>query len=711
MNKYVRLLSGLLVVGLIVVLAGCGTKERSEFFPVSPRVVSGIQDFSFSGLEDDHLFFGDWGGIEFDGKNFRTLHGEGGGLRFETLSREARMLYLTVRTGRRSTLSVSLNGRKIKEVPTGANREGHHKILLPKKLLRPDENRLSIQNQQLEPVKIYRLRLIPARLVNKYKYPEGGEVDEIVLPARLSYFLWAQADTFELSFDKPVRHISLSLFDEQGKIREFPFKNKGKVNIDLSPWQDRMVKLTLHLKDSHKIVRIKTSGFGRRKTKGKKNDPIARVEKQWLNSGGQYNVLLLLLDSARPDRFSAYGCERRTTPHIDRLARHALVFSRASAEAAYTLASTASLFSGLPPDYHNAVSNYYGGLNTDIDTLAEMYRRKDYFTAAVSAIPYCGRAFNMQQGFDEFIELFKGKEQALAEEFVPHFKKLVARAQKEQKKFFIYLHIREPHIDFLMKPPFFGAFHQGYETYPSPDFLKRLKDIYFGTGKYRNRHYTAEDIALLSDSYDENLLSADAAVGQILTVLAEEGLSDRTVKIVLADHGEGLNEHGLIGHNVVLYREGLDIPLIIDIPGLTESKITVDYPVSTTDLSAALMQAVGQSSPSRPFQPAGGLFQPVNRKLLIARSIFFARFFPFYVLQQGKYRCLIPFPRSARKIRLYDIDNDPAEKNRLNRPFVQEYFYFQLQNFFRRKKNVQSIPQKTDFKKEDLDSLKSLGYL
>jgi arylsulfatase A-like enzyme len=711
MNRYVKFLSGLLVVALIVGFSGCGGKEQRTFLPVSPRLVSGIQDFSFSGLEDDHLFFGDWGGVEFDGKNFRTLHAKGGGLRFETLSSETRMLHLSVRTERRSTLSVSLNDRKIKELATGANRQSLHKILLPRRLLRLDENRLSIQNRQSEPVKIYRLRLIPARLVNKYKYPQGTEVEEIVLPARLSYFLWPQADTFEISFDKPVQHILLSLADEQGKIREFPFKNKGKVNIDLIPWQDKMVKLTLQLKDPHKIVRIKTSGFWRRKAEREKSDPIAKVEKQWLERGGQYNVLILLLDSARPDRFSAYGCERQTTPHIDRLAQNALVFSRANAEAAYTLASTASLFSGLPPDYHNAVSNYYGGLNSDITTLAEMYRRKEYFTAAVSAIPYCGKAFNMQQGFDEFIELFKSKEQALAEEFVPQFKKLVARAQKEEKKFFIYLHIREPHIDFLMKPPFFGAFHQGYESYPNLDFLKRLKEIYFGHGKYRNRDYGAEDIALLSDSYDENLLSADAAVGQILTVLAEEGLSEQTVKIVLADHGEGLNEHGLIGHNVVLYREGLEIPLIIGIPGLTEGKTTVDYPVSTTDLSAALMRAVGQSPPPGPPQSAGGLFQPVKRRLLIGRSIFFARFFPFYVLRQGQYRCLIPFPRSARESRLYDIDTDPAEKIRLDRPFVQEYFYFQLQNFFSQKKNVQSLPRKTDFKKEDLDSLKSLGYL
>lgn len=677
--------------------------------PVDPQVISGIQQISLSSLEDDAYFFGDWGGIEFDGKNYRTLHAGGGGIRLEILYPETRMLFLTVRGEKESTIAVSLNNRKIKELPIPTTRESTHKILLPKRLLIPGENRISLRNLQDSVLKIYHLSSLPSPLVNKYNVK--GKIDEMALPARLTYYLWPRDETFEIIFDKPIQKISAVLVDQHDQFKSFNYKNRREIHLDLGPWQDKILKIDVLLEDPHKMVKIKASGYRHRKNDVDRNSRLEEIEKRMIAGTGQYNILVILLDSARPDRFSTYGYQRPTTPHIDRLAGHSMIFTRAYAEANYTLASTASLFSGLPPDYHNAVSNYYGGLHPNIETLAEVYRKNGYFTAAVSAIPYCGRAFHMEQGFDEFIELFKGEDQAMAEEFIPHLQTLLERAQQERKKFFIYLHIREPHIDFAMKPPFFGTFHQNYESYPNPEFRQRLKEIYFGTGRYRDRKYSATDIGLLSDSYDENLLSADNAVGNILSLLEEKGLDRRTVRIVTADHGEGLNEHGLIGHNVILYREGMQIPLIVNIPGITENKIIVCHPVTTTDLTATLRQLAGPPDGAEKINPAKGLFYRQQRKLLIGRTIFFSRLYPFYVLQEGGYRCIIPFPRSAREIQLYDIDTDPGEKMSLEQPLIKEYFYFRLQNFFRRKDTFHLVPRKADLKSHDLESLKSLGYL
>ena len=708
--KQVNLPLFLLVWTILAVAAagGCGGRQSSEFIPIYPDIASPLKQISFLTLADDNLFSGDWGGVEFDGKNFRTLHGNGGiGFNFPEAPVSSLMLRFTAKGSSALDLKLALNGTLLKTITLKEAALNEHKVLLSKKLLSAGLNKIHIQIPEKTAVKFYNWGVTPARMLNKTK---GTGIDSIVAPAQLDYRLWPRRDTFTAEFDQPVKRIEITISDEGGQLYSHTLENRDKVSLDLDEWKDRLISLSLRLKDSPKIIRLKSSGV-HRIPEPQADQPLEMVQEQLEQKFAQYNILVLLLDSARADRFSTYGYRRTTTPNIDKLAQSSLVFTEAYAEAAYTLASTGSLFSGLAPDFHNAVSNYYGGLPSQIETLAETYQAAGYRTAAVSAIPYCGSTFNMHQGFDTFIELFKDKKQPLAEEFLPHFQRIVEDAQQNGKKFFTYLHIREPHIDFLMEPPFFGSFHKGYETYPNEPFLKRLKEIYFATGDYKDRNYSAEDIALLADSYDENLMKADHEVARLLGVLKEKKLDQSTIVVILGDHGEGLNEHRQIGHNTILFREGLHIPMIIHVPGITAAKIEVPYPVSTTDLTGTLKWLATAASKSTASASSKGLFNRINRKLLIARTIFFSRFYPFYSLQEGSYRMIVPFPLSSRSASLFDVEKDPGETTGVENAFVKEYFLFQLRNFFRRKNSFQLGPRKTTLKQSEIESLKSLGYL
>jgi arylsulfatase A-like enzyme len=692
----------------VVAAGGCGGKQSSEFIPIYPDIASPLKQISFLTLVDDNLFAGDWGGVEFDGKNFRTLHGNGGiGFNLPEAPVSSLMLRFTAKGSSALELKLALNNTPLKTIKLKKATLGEHKVLLSKKLLSAGSNKIGIQIPEKTAVKFYSWGVTPARMLNKTK--EVGN-NSMITPAQLDYRLWPQQDTFAAVFDQPVKQIEITISDEAGTLDSQTLENRDKVNLDLDEWKNRLISLSLRLKDSPKIIRLKSSGI-HRVPEPQADQPLEMVQEQLEQKFGQYNILVLLLDSARADRFSTYGYQRATTPNIDKLAQSSLVFTKAYAEAAYTLASTGSLFSGLAPDFHNAVSNYFGGLPSQIETLAETYKAAGYRTAAVSAIPYCGSTFNMHQGFDTFIELFKDKKQPLAEEFLPHFQRIVEDAQQNNKKFFTYLHIREPHIDFLMEPPFFGSFHEGYETYPNEPFLKRLKEIYFATGDNKDRNYSPEDIALLADSYDENLLKADHEVARLLGVLKEKKLDQSTIVVILGDHGEGLNEHRQIGHNTILFREGLHIPMIIHVPGITAAKIEVPYPVSTTDLTDTLKRFVAPGSRSPADVSFKGLFKRINRRLLIARTIFFSRFYPFYSLQEGSYRIIIPFPQSSRPTSLFDVEKDPGETDAIENQFVKEYFLFQLRNFFRHKNTFQLGPRKTTLKQSEIESLKSLGYL
>ena len=602
-------------------------------------------------------------------------------------------------------LKLLLNETILKTITIKEAALTEHKVLLSKKLLIAGANKIAIHIPEKTAVKFYAWAVTPARLLNK-----GIDEHSIVTPARLDYRLWPKNDTLEAVFDKPIKRIVATVSNRNGVVHSQTFENQTAIRLDLQEWKDEIITVSLQLHDRQKIIRLQSSGI-HRVPEPVGDQPLEAVHEKLAQTFDRYNTLVILLDSARADRFSTYGYKRSTTPNIDRLADSSLVFSDAYAEAAYTLASTGSLFSGLAPDYHNAVSNYYGGLPSQVETLAETFKAKGYHTAAVSAIPYCGSTFNMHQGFDTFIELFKDKKQPLAEEFLPHFQRIIADTQKNKQKFFTYLHIREPHIDFLMEPPFFGSFHKGYETYPNEPFLKRLKDIYFAAGDYKSRKFSEEDIALLSDSYDENLLKADHEVKRLLDVLKTKKIDNNTIVVILGDHGEGLNEHQLIGHNTILFREGLHIPMIVHIPGITAAKIEVPYPVSTTDLTATLKQLVAAKSKPISKPASKGLFRRMNRKLSIARTIFFSRFYPFYSLQEGSYRTIVPFPLSMRSASLFDIKKDPAERSSIEDSFVQEYFLFQLRNFFRNKNSLRLNPKKTTLEQSEIESLKSLGYL
>jgi membrane-anchored protein YejM (alkaline phosphatase superfamily) len=260
------------------------------------------------------------------------------------------------------------------------------------------------------------------------------------------------------------------------------------------------------------------------------------------------NILVILLDAARPDHMSCYGYHRDTTPHIDRLAENGFRFDNVFAEAAYTLASTGTLLTGLPPDVHGVVSAFFSSLSYDITTLPELLQQKGYVTAALTSNPFFGRAYNYQQGFDHFVELFEEKRTVSGHDFLAPFEKLVKGFKN--KPFFMYLHLREPHAPYDMPEPFLGKYQKKF-AHRTPSLQKEANRILAAENK------NLSELQFMTDVYDENLAYADHIVGKLHEILNKNQQSDNTLTIITSDHGEGLGEHELLGHNVVLHREGI----------------------------------------------------------------------------------------------------------------------------------------------------------
>lgn len=257
------------------------------------------------------------------------------------------------------------------------------------------------------------------------------------------------------------------------------------------------------------------------------------------------NVVLLIVDDLRADRLGAYGNARAATPNFDALARESVVFERAYAQAGWTLPSVSSILTGLYPTVHGArralASDWPrrlsrgrlrlqpgNSLPESRVTLAAALRRNGYRTEAVVSCPFGDPLFGFANGFDEYWS-GGGAFSDVNAELSRRLERLRAR-----EPFFLYVHVVDAHVG--------GG--EGAEGDVSPD------------GR-----------AAALARYDLQVSRVDAGLGGLLRALGADGLLDRTVLAVTADHGEEFGEHGLAGHGASPYETALRVPLLVRLPG------------------------------------------------------------------------------------------------------------------------------------------------
>jgi arylsulfatase A-like enzyme len=290
------------------------------------------------------------------------------------------------------------------------------------------------------------------------------------------------------------------------------------------------------------------------------------------------NVLLVTLDTLRTERLGIYGHSRNTSPVIDALAAGAVVFENAIAQSAVTPVSHASILTGLEP-HHHGLRSMHGGVGYALPeerlTLAEIVRAHGYATGGfVSAFPTT-RHFGLDQGFETWNQDFEGSDgrtSARPRGFINtgavqrRADATTARAlawlrESGGNPFFAWVHYFDVHDGRLLPP----------EEY---------------LGQFPPRSSSSKDAALAI--YDAEIAFVDAQIGWLLRALKRMGVRDRTIVALVADHGEGLGDHGWWGHGI-LYQEQVRVPLVLSIPGLGEGR-RVAATVRTIDLVPTLVE-------------------------------------------------------------------------------------------------------------------------
>jgi arylsulfatase A-like enzyme len=313
------------------------------------------------------------------------------------------------------------------------------------------------------------------------------------------------------------------------------------------------------------------------------------------------NVVVVVIDTLRADRLGVLGNTRGLTPFLDSLADRSVVFHRAYAASCWTQPSVASLFTSRFQSQHGIVSPA-SKLDPSEVTLAEVLQEHGYSTAAFSANGLIAAIHGYGQGFDTYKALFGKQSPRNAKRLVKYRAEEInamARAWLDQlpaagnKPFFLYLQYLEPHTPYAAPDE---MLRRTFGDRPHPDLEKITLEMQFG-------NWAAPDPPTLRDivdAYDAEVASADAGVRELYAILQERHLLDNTVVVVTADHGEGLLDHGLLGHGGTLYEEVIHVPLLVVPPGGV-ARLDVQRPVSLLDVAPTLLDVAGIAAPP-PFE-------------------------------------------------------------------------------------------------------------
>ncbi len=297
-------------------------------------------------------------------------------------------------------------------------------------------------------------------------------------------------------------------------------------------------------------------------------------------------VLFLAVDTLRGDHLHCLGADSLQSPELDALARDGVLFRRAMSAAPWTLPSFASVFTGLLPYRHGTIGGRWRRLAEEQVTLAELLAEAGYSTAACVTVPYVGRKFGLGQGFQE-LSVIEEKTERGAQAVEVTRRGCAYLAAHRDSPFFLFLHYFDVHAPYTPPAPYDRMYYDGDERAGGEPILPFLLSGANQTPKQPGMYdwlAGVTDLQFGVRQYAAAVSFVDAELGRVLACLQELGLYDRTLVVLLSDHGEHLGEHDIWFAHYLPYWECVHVPLILKLPGGERAGSVVDVPVSNLDI-------------------------------------------------------------------------------------------------------------------------------
>ena len=387
--------------------------------------------------------------------------------------------------------------------------------------------------------------------------------------------------------------------------------------------------------------------------------------------------MIVSIDTLRSDHLPVYGYRNVETPAIDAFRREAILYERAYSHVPLTLPSHATIFTGLLPAQHGLHDNLGYTLASSVETLASRLKKAGYRTGGAVSAVVLSHLSGISRGFDFYDDAVEVTEGRKILSYVRRHGAATAASLESwitdagvERPLFAFLHLYEPH-----------APHEPPEPWKSR----------------------------FANPYDGEIATADAIVGDFFGFLKRNGLYDRSLILVLSDHGEGLGDHGEAEHGIFLYREALQVPLLVKLPGGAHGGESVSTPVGLADVLPGVLSLTGVPLPAglslqgRPFPIPGDPEPPARR--LFAESYYPRIHFGWSDLASltDGHLHYIKAPRPE----FYDLETDPGEKTDLSAEKPEGLRSMKIE--------IEKIPavfdRPRDVDPEQAKKLASLGYL
>ncbi len=409
------------------------------------------------------------------------------------------------------------------------------------------------------------------------------------------------------------------------------------------------------------------------------------------------NIILLTLDCVRADHLGCYGYQGVETPHIDSMALEGVLFEQAVTHAPNTWVAHASIFTGCNP-YRHGLRSPYQRLGKNVLTLAERLAHAGIQTAGFPGNTLVGRSMELDRGFqyfdeDHFESPIRVKNIAWRRDWKATLNRARLWLQGAGEPFFIWLHYIDTH------------------HLPEIDLPQY----------YRNKYPSDHQF------YDGKISYADlVCVGALREILEAEGLTDKTLIVVLADHGEELRGTDVVMHDNSLRDEAIRIPLIFSWPGLPSSRRRIAEQTRGIDIQPTILDIMGIPPEIQDHPVDGVSLLPLMREACLRgphETYTYIENLPkgLKAVRTDEWKLVVhtrdegdqrPFMEVER---LYHLHTDPEERNDLSsqRPAVLNHMKEKLIKFLEeeRERMEEGLEIEGEERKKIELALRGLGYL
>ena len=406
----------------------------------------------------------------------------------------------------------------------------------------------------------------------------------------------------------------------------------------------------------------------------------SREEKARSSALRPLNVVLVTIDTLRPDHLHCYGYSKIETPSVDSVAAAGVVFENAVTQTPLTPPSHASIFTGLYPTVHHVRDTGGFVLQPSSTTLATILQQQGWDTAAFVSSAVLKKLFGFNQGFTVYDDQMPRP--GNAREFLEDPERLagdtIDRAVRwldgqSGKPYFLWVHLYDPHMPY----------------WPPSPFKEKYKDM----------------------PYDGEIAYADHELGRLFEAVRKKSPAGKTILAVLSDHGESLGEHGEYSHGVFLYDATLRIAFVMAGPGIPPG-LRVKQQARTIDLLPTVLELMGGKASAA---VQGASLVPSFDGHDVQTAVSYAEtLYPKINMGWAELRGIRTnhwkYIR-APKAELYDLSADPRETSNLFQTHAVEVQRFEAQlkavigGDGTEKVETSVVDART------LDQLKSLGYV